>query len=48
MILSQIRAVALAFVFTFTFTFSTNAVAQVLEATLYGVVQDTSRAVCPG
>ena len=28
-------------VFTFIFTFSTNAVAQVLEATLFGVVLDT-------
>src|SRR5688572_18248325 len=47
-ILPQVRAVVLAFVFTFIFTFSTSAVAQVLEATLYGVVQDTSGAILPG
>ena len=47
-ILLRVLAVAFAFALTFTFTFSTNAVAQVLEATLYGVVQDTSGAILPG
>src|SRR5687768_9930258 len=47
-ILARVPAVVLAFVFTFIFTFSTNTVAQVLEATLYGVVQDTSGAILPG
>ena len=44
----RVLAVCLALVFTFIFTFSTNAVAQVLEATLYGVVQDSSGAILPG
>ena len=47
-ILPRSLAVAFAFALTFTFTFSTNPVAQVLEATLYGVVQDTSGAILPG
>ncbi len=44
----RVLAVAFACALTFTFTFSTNAVAQVLEATLYGVVQDSSGAILPG
>jgi outer membrane receptor protein involved in Fe transport len=47
-ILPRVRAVALASVFTFVFTFSIDAGAQVLEATLYGVVQDSSGAMLPG
>ena len=47
-ILPRVRAVILAFVSLFIFTSSTNSTAQVLEATLYGVVQDTSGAILPG
>ena len=47
-IVPPVFAVALAFVFTFIVTFSTKSDAQVLEATLYGVVQDSSGAVLPG
>jgi outer membrane receptor protein involved in Fe transport len=46
--LPRVLAVVLASVFTFIFTFSTSAAAQVLEATLYGIVQDTSGAILPG
>ncbi|HKY19921.1 MAG TPA: TonB-dependent receptor [Vicinamibacterales bacterium] len=44
----KVCAVLLAFVFTCILTFSANAIAQVLEATLYGVVQDSSGAILPG
>ena len=46
--LPRVFAVALGLVVTFILTFSTNTVAQVLEATLYGVVQDTSGAILRG
>ena len=46
--LPRIRAVVFAFALTFTFIFSTSTGAQVLEATLYGIVQDTSGAILPG
>jgi outer membrane receptor protein involved in Fe transport len=48
MTLPRIRAVVLACVFAFTSIFSTNAAAQVLEATLYGIVQDSSGGALPG
>jgi outer membrane receptor protein involved in Fe transport len=48
MTLPRIRAFVLALAFTFPFTFATNAMGQVLEATLYGIVQDTSGAILPG
>jgi outer membrane receptor protein involved in Fe transport len=47
-ILPQVRAAVLAFVFALTSTFSTNPAAQVLEATLYGIVQDSSGGALPG
>src|SRR5688572_8396791 len=47
-IFPRVPAVILAFVFAFIFTFSTNAVGQVLEATLYGIVQDSSGGALPG
>jgi outer membrane receptor protein involved in Fe transport len=47
-IFPRVPAVVFAVVFTSLFAFSTNAVAQVLEATLYGIVQDSSGAMLPG
>jgi hypothetical protein len=47
-ILPRVPAVVLGLVLTFIPAFSTQAGAQVLEATLYGVVQDTSGAMLPG
>src|SRR5688572_16369395 len=47
-IFPRVPAVVLALVITSIFTFSTHAVAQVLEATLYGIVQDSSGGALPG
>ncbi|HUP40044.1 MAG TPA: TonB-dependent receptor, partial [Vicinamibacterales bacterium] len=46
--LPRVPAVVLALALTFIITFPIHTAAQVLEATLYGVVQDSSGAILPG